>query len=361
MNKGVIFAIGVVAGATLPVMHANSHGLYKALALENMIRTTYHNEEELSSVDFNEDMLRGICSGLDKYTCYFTEDEYSEFLNDTTAEEFCGIGVRHILQRSTEDYKVTHVFPGGGAEEAGIQVGDILAAVDDQILTGMTSEDVTNLIRGKEGTQLKLGVLRGDDSFEVMITRRRVAVHDVDAEVLPDGTGYIRINEFTGTCVDDFTEAFKIVSNCDNCIIDLQNNPGGQVEMLIAILNQFVPDNLIARCEYRSLDDEDIVTTGGAIFPFEQCLILIDSGTASCSEVMAGALRDLGFAKLVGETTYGKGLIQGIRPFGKGAVKMTIGTYVLPSGFDLGGVGLTPDYKYKGDDIVAYALTLFDK
>ena len=360
MKKGVIFALGLSVGVAIPVIHANSYGLYKAIMLEHIVKSMYYNEEELSSLDFNEDILRGVCSGLDDYTCYYPEAEYDEFVNKTNAEEFCGIGVRTTLQRSTEDIRVTHVYPGGGAYEAGVQVGDILAAVDDTVLTGLTLDEVSDLIRGKEGTQAKLGILRDNESFELMAKRSQVTIHDVDSEVLSDGTGYLRIMGFTGTCVEDFAKALDVVSDCDNCIIDLQGNPGGQMDMLINILNQFVPDNLIASCEYRSLPDEEIRTTGGATFPFKKCLILVDSGTASCSEVMAGALRDLGYAKLVGKTTYGKGIIQGVRPFNKGAVKLTIGSYVLPSGYDLGGIGLEPDYEYTGDDIVSYAVTLFE-
>jgi len=355
----LVFGVGLLVGSAIPLHIMISHGFCDALILEHKMNKYYYDEAEADISSMDEGVLRGICSVFDDYTYYLNPEEYIDFVETTDNESFCGIGVLNTVQRSTEDFKILHVYPDSGADDAGLQVGDIIASVDGISLNGMSSDDATDLIRGPKDTTVTIGILRGDDAFEVDVVRKPVAIHDVDAEVLPSGVGYIQIRTFMGTAVENFKEALQIVSDCDNCIIDLRGNTGGQIDILLGIMNQFIPDGLVAKCEYRAFDDEELRTTGGAIFPFKKCIVLVDSGTASCSEVMAGAMRDMGLAKLVGRTTYGKGVIQAVMPFRDSAVKLTIGSYILPSGFDVGLEGITPDYEYTDDDVVDYAVGLF--
>ena len=298
-----------------------------------------------------DNMYRGLLEGVgDPYTYYFNRDALAVFL-ERNEGSYAGVGM--VVTMDFEDDKVTvvTVFAGSPAEEAGMLPGDKIIEVDGEDMIGRRVDEVTTLVRGVPGTQVRLRILRGSETINKLITRQQVYIPTVSHRMLDDGIGFLRIESFDGVTATQFSEAYIDLraQGLHGLIIDLRNNPGGSLQTVVHISNLLLPEGTILYTEnsrgertvYRSQDDNRIDVP---------LVILVNGGSASASEVLTGAVRDHGVGTVVGQQTFGKGVVQSLLALSDGsAVKVTTSRYYTPNGTSIHGEGIEPDYIVEVD------------
>jgi len=282
----------------------------------------------------------------DPYTQYFDADEWESFSNDLE-QHFTGVGI--VLVEEDGIVYVEDVIPGGPAETAGILPGDALDAADGTSLKGLSIPEVQKKLLGNEGTKVTVGVIRDGKRLNYPITRRAMQLPVATGHMMGDGVGYVALSGFTSDAGKLFAQEIDKLEKAGmtSLLIDLRNNGGGFVNAAQQMAGLFMEDGLLAHL--RNRDGTDIqLGAGGGGKPYS-VTILVNGNSASASELFAGALHDYGIAKLVGTTTYGKGVVQSIYPLDSGGViKVTVQEYFTPNGNKVDKVGLTPDHVVEG-------------
>ncbi len=321
--------------------------------LESAIETINELIEEKYMGEVEEDaLIEGAIKGMvealgDDYTEYYTKDELEEFTT-TTLGNYVGIGIYMYADTDNDTIVIQSPIEDSPAEEAGIQAGDIILKVDGIEYTADDINDISTYIKGKEGTTVTLTIQRGDEIFDVEVTRASVHINYVYSELLDDNIGYIYIETFDEGCADDFLEAYQELAEqgAEALIIDLRYNGGGVVNEATAIADLICDkgDTLLITVD----KDGNSKTTVAEEKPTIDMpiVVLTNSSTASASEILAAALRDNGKAEIVGTTTYGKGVIQELIYLSNGgALKVTTSEYYTPNNEKINGVGIDPDYE----------------
>jgi carboxyl-terminal processing protease len=291
----------------------------------------------------------------DPYTEYLNPDEYAAF-KDQRAGVFAGIGItwQPVEKRAT----VVTVQTGGPAGKAGLRAQDVVVSVDGTPVVATDDFAAMQTVRGEEGTSVTLRIARpGAAEKDYTMTRAEIRERVVTSRVETVGetkVGYVRLDRFTSESGKTFAaEVRKLVtgSKVAGVVIDLRHDPGGLVSEAVKVASVFLPeDALIATQQARGGETERLIATGGAISASLPVVLVVDEASASASEIVAGALKDAGRAKLVGTRTFGKALIQTTRPLANGgAIKFTTASYLTPTGFDLGAKGLPPDVAVTDD------------
>ena len=325
----------------------------KIRLIQKVINKNYLFDEDAEAVE--NSIYSGMLQGLgDPYSIYYTEEEYKKLTEDSSGT-YSGIGA--LLQQNPETgiCTIIKVFKGSPAEEAGLKNDDILYKVDGNEITGQDLDYfVTTYIRGEEGTDVEVTVLRGDKLEEITmkVTRRSIDVPTVEYEMKENDTGYIQISEFELVTEDQFKEAVEALQaqGMKRLIIDLRNNPGGIVQTCVEMLDYMLPDGLLVYTAGRNGVGDKYYSDDGHDVNIPTVL-LVNGNSASCSEIFAGAYKDFGRAQLVGTQTFGKGIVQFVLPLGDGsAVKVTTQHYYTPNGFDLHGTGIAPDVEIKSEE-----------
>ena len=344
--------LGIIIGilATGAVMIVQTAVLYKSgYGYEDKIETILAYLEAYSIYDIDDQLVEdataeGLLSGIgDTYARYYTAEEYAEY-QESSAGEYAGIGVQVVwAETGAEIYKV---YSNSPAEEVGLQVGDIIIGAD-----GVADfEDLDSLVaavKGEAGTSVVLTVLRDEEEIEVEVERAEIEIDVITYEMLDGNIGYIYISEFAAVAEEQFYEALDSLEadGMESLIIDLRDNPGGDYDTVVAMCDRVLPEGVIITVEDKDgnteseySDEENQVTV--------PMVVLINGNTASASEVFAGALQDYGLAVLVGEQSYGKGVVQSIFSLSDGSgIKFTTKIYYTPNGTCVDGVGLTPDVE----------------
>lgn len=295
--------------------------------------------------------IAGLAGSLqDPYTVFFPPAEKKEF-EEQVSGQFEGVG----MEVGMKDGIVTVVAPlkGNPAERAGMKTGDKILKIDDTVTAGMTVDDAVRRIRGKQGTIVRLTVYREGvkDPFEVSIIRDKISVPTVEGILRDDKVFVIRVHNFSGVVVDQFREALRdfVVSGSTRLVVDLRSNPGGYLEAAVEMASWFLPQGVVVVSEDRGGKGtaETFRSKGYDAFGDSiQIVVLVDGGSASASEIFAGALRDHGRATLIGTKTFGKGSVQELVPItADTALKLTIAHWLTPNGSSISGNGLTPDYE----------------
>ena len=325
----------------------------KIRLLQKVINKNYLFDEDAETVE--NSIYAGMMQGLgDPYSVYYTEEEYKK-LNEDSSGTYSGIGALLQQNPDTGICTIIKVFKGSPAEEAGLKNDDILYKVDGNEITGQDLDYfVTTYIRGEEGTDLEITVLRGEklEELTMKVTRRHIDVPTVEYEMKENDTGYIQISEFELVTEDQFKEAVEALQaqGMKRLIIDLRNNPGGIVQTCVEMLDYMLPDGLLVYTAGRNGVGEKYYSDDGHDVNVPTVL-LVNGNSASCSEIFAGAYKDFGRAQLVGTQTFGKGIVQFVIPLGDGsAVKVTTQHYYTPNGFDLHGTGIAPDVEIKAEE-----------
>ncbi|HET8730162.1 MAG TPA: S41 family peptidase [Moraxellaceae bacterium] len=297
-----------------------------------------------------ENAIRGMLSSLDPHSAYLDSKDFGE-LQDATTGEFEGIGLDVGMEEGV--VKVVSPIDESPAAKAGIRAGDYIIKIDGKSVQGMTLSEAVDLMRGKPGTKLMLTVLRkGEEPRDLEVTRARVEVSSVKARVIQPGILAIRISQFqmhTGRDLRREIEKLKADSKTPvtGLVLDLRNNPGGVLDGAIAVSDLFLDSGRIVSTRGRTPESEQVFSaTPGDILPGVPMAVLVNGGSASASEIVAGALQDNHRAFIVGTTTFGKGSVQTVLPLtaGKG-IKLTTARYYTPSGRSIQAQGIKPDIE----------------
>lgn len=264
---------------------------------------------------------KGVYDGLvealgDPYSTYYSSEELKE-LQDKTEGIYYGIGAYVGIDADTSLPRLTGIIEGTPAQESGLRAGDLLYKVDGEEVQGLELTQVVSKIKGEEGTSVHLTIIRegATDYLEVDVVRRKVESPTVNQKMLDGGIGYIQITEFDTVTLDQFTEALAVCrgSGMKGLILDLRGNPGGNLNTVCDIAREILPKGLIVYTEDKDGKRSEY-TCDGTKEMKEPLVVLVDSGSASASEILAGAVKDYGIGTLVGTTTFVKGLYSGLFP-----------------------------------------------
>ena len=308
-----------------------------------------------------EGAIKGYIEGLgDPYTEYISADEMEDYLSDTMGN-FVGIGI--YMVKNTEKGKIQVLAPikGSPAEKAGIQAGDLILTVDGVDYSADEMTIASNKIKGEEGTTVTIEVLRGTETKKYELKREKVKVNQVEGKVLSNNIGYINFTSFDETTADDFKAKFEELNKqgIKSLIIDLRNNGGGIVDQALQIADYVADKDSVLLYEVDKNNKETVKKAKTDPIINMPIMILTNENTASASEILAGALKDLGKAKTVGTTTYGKGVIQQILKLSDGSgLKVTIEEYQTPNRNKIHKIGIAPDEEVKLPDSVTNVLNV---
>lgn len=312
--------------------------------LEMYIRSYYL--DEIDDEQMEDYLYYGLVAGLgDPYAAYYNEEETQSML-DSSSGSYCGIGAVFSQNMVTGIITVSKVYEGFPAYEAGIQPEDILYMVEGEEVTGEDLTNVVTKIKGEEGTEVTISMLRDNEVIDFTMKRQTVEVPTVEYEMLADNVGYIMITEFDGVTDEQFHAALTDLQSqgMESLVIDLRNNGGGSVDSVCEIADELLPEGLIMYTEYS--DGERVDKNSDASCIDIPMAVLINGSSASASEILAGALQDYGAATIVGTQSYGKGIVQSILDLQDGtALKLTTAKYYTPNGNNIHGVGITPDVE----------------
>lgn len=320
----------------------------------SLIREKFYSETPLDEEKLLEEAIRGILRALpDPYARYLNPEDYRIETNDTLEGEFSGIGIVIAIR----DEKLTVISPieGSPADRAGVKAGDVILAIDGESTQGMSLDEAVRRMRGAQGTKVTLTLKREGvpENITVEIIRDIIKIQSVTYKLLPDGVGLVRISEFHGRTADEVQKALSdlLAQGALGFIIDLRNNPGGLLSSALVTSGLFVPyGEELLFVEDRS-GKKEAITNFVHPLVVSPIVVLVNQGTASGAEILAGILRISAHALLVGEKTFGKGVIQEISPLSHGGgVIFTVSKYYLPDGTDINGRGLSPDILVSGEE-----------
>lgn len=306
---------------------------------------------DYEEADVESGVYKGLMAGLgDPYTGYYTAQEYASFMESSNGA-YSGIGAVLSQNMSTGIITVVQVFEGSPAEEAGVQAEDILYKVAGKEVTGEDLSLVVTDLKGEEGTDVHISVVRETEELEMDITRRHIEIPTISYEMLTDEIGYITISEFDDVTDDQFFLAMDDLEaqGMKDLVIDLRNNGGGLVDVTCNILDRLLPEGLIVYTEDKDGNREEAYSDAENYFDGDMA-VLVNGNSASASEIFAGAVKDYGVGTLIGTQTFGKGIVQSLFPLVDGdAVKITVSRYYTPAGNNIHEVGITPDIVLEYD------------
>lgn len=316
---------------------------------------------DVDETKLEEGVIKGYIEGLDDpYTEYISKEDMDSYLDDTMGN-FVGIGIYMIKNTKYDKIQVLSTIKGSPAEEAGIQAGDLIVSVDGVEYKADDMTTVSNKIKGEEGTKVTIELLRGSENIKYELTRSKVKVNQVEGKVLSNDIGYIKFTSFDETTAEDFKKQYQELAkkNIKSLIIDLRNNGGGIVDQALEIADYIADKDSVLLYEVDKNNKETVRKAKTDPIINMPIVILTNENTASASEILAGALKDLGKAKTVGTTTYGKGVIQQILKLNDGSgLKITIEEYQTPNKNKINKVGIEPDEKVELPDSVESIFTI---
>lgn len=308
--------------------------------------------------------IRGMLASLDDpYTRFMDPREFKEMQIDTSGE-LSGVGIQLSLDKDSKELVVVSPIEGSPASKAGVQPKDVITAIDGKSTRGMSTEDAVKLIRGQEGSRVTLTLRRKGQVLDVPLTRERIELHAVDSQIntTQEGlkVGYIRLKQFNANATKDMRKALRELEakGVDGYVLDLRSNPGGLLMASVEIARQWLNEGTIVSTKTRS-GITDVKRATGRALTDKPLVVLVNEGSASASEILSGALQDNKRAVLVGQKTFGKGLVQSVRGLADGSgMTVTIAKYLTPSGRDIHKHGISPDVPAKMSEQEAQRLKL---
>lgn len=305
--------------------------------------------EPVSDKKILEDAIRGMLSGLDPHSTYLDEEQYNELRVGTTGQ-FGGLGIEVGMENGF--IKVISPIDDTPAQRAGVKSGDLIIRLNGKPVKGMSLEDAVKIMRGKPGSEIILTVVRENEEqpLTIKVIRDIIKVTSVKSRILEDGYGYIRISSFQSRTGESLRENILELEKANKgklkgLVLDLRNNPGGVLNAAVSVSDAFLKNGLIVYTEGRIEDSQyKFRATPNEYLNGAPMVVLINAGSASASEIVAGALQDQNRAIVMGEKSFGKGSVQTILPTSNGgAVKLTTARYYTPSGRSIQAEGITPD------------------
>ena len=313
-------------------------------ALER-IRISY--VEEVDDKTLLENAIRGMLSGLDPHSAYVVESEY-DALQETTTGEFGGLGIE--VGRQDGYIKVISPIDDTPADRAGIQAGDLIIQINDTPTRQIMPEEAANLMRGEPGTSVTVTIAReGVEPFDLTVTREVIAINSVRSRMLEPGYAYLRISQFRANTAQDLESEYEKLSaenqDLKGLVLDLRNNPGGVLQASVGVVDTFISDGRIVSTKGRlEGNNMEFMATNRTIAKDIPIVVLINNGSASASEIVAGALQDHNRAIIMGTRSFGKGSVQSVVPLAEQrAIKLTTSLYFTPNGRSIQAQGIDPD------------------
>lgn len=308
------------------------------------IRAAY--VEEVDDSTLLKAAIRGMLSELDPHSSYLAPDDFDD-LQVSTQGEFGGLGIEITMDKDT--VVIVTPYDETPASEAGLKAGDTILAIDNENVQGLSLDEVAKRLRGEQGSTVKLSILplKAKSPRTITLTRDVIKVQSVRHKILRPGIGYVRISQFqTHTARDTKAalEALEANAPLNGLLLDLRNNPGGVLSGAIQVTDLFLDQGLIVYTQGRQQERLNYHASSSAFFTSAPLVILVNGGSASASEIVAGALQDHGRAILIGQRTFGKGSVQSILPLsGDSALKLTTARYYTPKGRSIQADGIHPD------------------
>jgi carboxyl-terminal processing protease len=367
-----LVAVGALAGAlTTMQLQAFARGAIAPLPLEElqqlaavfgMVKSDY--VEVVDEKKLITDAISGMVSGLDPHSQYFDKKSFKEFREGTTGK-FVGVGIEIGMEDGL--VKVVSPIEGSPAFRAGLKAGDLITRIDDTPVKGLTMDQAVKRMRGEPNTKVSLTVFRKNESrsFPVSITREEIRVQSVRAKVVEPGYAWVRVSQFQDRTIDDFArkveDIYKQDPNIKGMVLDLRNDPGGLLEGAVALSAAFLPSDVTVVSTNGQIPESKATFKANPEFyvrrgngdPLKKLpaglksvplVVLVNEGSASASEIVAGALQDHKRATLMGAQTFGKGSVQTVRPLSADtALKITTARYYTPSGRSIQAKGIVPD------------------
>ena len=319
------------------------------------VQNNYVDEEAVESKRLIDGALKGLFESLeDPHSAYMTGEEMRD-LNDTTTGRFGGVGL--IISKVEMGVEIVSPIEDTPAFKAGIHAGDLIIAIDGESSVDMDIDEVLKVLRGKPGTEVTMTILRGKNlKFEARVVRAMIEVPTVKRAMIPGKIAYLRIIQFTPLTPVRVKGAIRFFAENGyrSLIIDLRNNPGGLLEAVVDTADFFISRGPIVSTRSRVSSENHVFYASGkeTIVPAEiPIIVLINRGSASASEILAGALKDIGRAALLGENSYGKGSVQQIKRVGDAGFRLTMSLYYTPLGRSIDKVGIIPDQEVKEPEL----------
>ena len=318
----------------------------KAAEIQNIIENQFLYEDEIKQEDLQDMSLKGYVAGLgDPYSVYYDKEETEDLLASTEGK-YAGIGALMAQDQETLEITVQEVYEDTPAEEAGMKKGDVLLSVDGEDVTGMSLSDVVDLVKGEEDTKVSVTVRRDGGNVDLEMTRKIVETQTVETEMKAGGVGYLKITEFDSVTYEQFQNGLESLEKegMTGLIVDLRDNPGGNLDTVCEILDLLLPEGTIVYTEDKNGERVDTKTSDDEHQFTKPLAVLVNGRSASASEVFSGAVQDYGIGTIIGTQTYGKGIVQTLYSLSDGScLKLTTAQYFTPDGRNIHGEGITPD------------------
>jgi carboxyl-terminal processing protease len=315
------------------------------------------NQRYIDPLD-QDGLMVGAINGMiesigDDDTNFMSEEDYERW-NQSLSGEFEGIGATVRQDEETGALTIVAPLDGSPAEGAGILPGDMIVEVGGENITDLSQTEIINRVRGPAGSIVRLGIQREgeDELIEITVIRDRIELPDIEFRMLENNIGYVRLFQFSNDTGSNLQEALQELEaeNLDGLVLDLRNNPGGFLETSLQVISQFIEEGPILIEQLPGEQERVFEANGNAIAPTVPLAVLVDGGSASASELVAGSLRDLERAVIVGMPTFGKNTVQTIHPISSGgALRVTIARWVTPDGVSVEEGGLAPDVEIEYD------------
>lgn len=326
---------------------------YSMLNAKLQIVKDYLNENYIGELNLDkmiEGAIKGYVEGVgDDYTEYLSKDEYEELIVNVTGD-FVGIGV-YIYKDQDGNLIVLAPMENSPSEEAGIEAGDRILAIDGENCNEMDINVASSKIKGEAGSTVELEIQRGTETLKKTVTRRTVEISDSASKILDGNIGYIVLSTFDTDCskkIKKYMEEFQS-KGINSVILDLRNNTGGVVEEAVKISELFIDKGNTVLRSYNKTEKETIIKSSSGKYKDINLVVLVNDYSASASEIVTAALKDNKAATIVGIRTYGKGVMQEIQPLFDGAIKITIEEFKTPNGDKINKVGIKPDVEIEID------------
>ncbi len=326
---------------------------YSTLNAKLQIVKDYLNDNYIGDLNLDkmiEGAIKGYVEGVgDDYTEYLSKDEYEELIVNVTGD-FVGIGV-YIYKDKDGNLIVLAPMENSPSEEAGIEAGDRILAIDGENCNEMDINVASSKIKGEAGSTVELEIQRGTETLKKTVTRRTVEISDSASKILDGNIGYIVLSTFDTDCskkIEKYMEEFQS-KGINSVILDLRNNTGGVVEEAVKISELFIDKGNTVLRSYNKTEKETIIKSSSGKYKDINLVVLVNDYSASASEIVTAALKDNKAATIVGIRTYGKGVMQEIQPLFDGAIKITIEEFKTPNGDKINKVGIKPDVEIEID------------
>lgn len=291
--------------------------------------------------------IRGVLSTLDDKNTGLVEPAIAKILNEDSSGSFEGIGAT-VRVNKDNNLEIVRPFPGQSADKAGVKAGDIVISVDGRSIEGFSVYEAVAVIRGQAGTKVKLTIVRAGEPkpLDVVVTRAKITIPVVQSKMLEGNIAYVSLFDFSLPATDQLDSELQtlLAKKPKGLILDLRDNPGGYLQQAIQVADVFLDAGVVATEKDKNGDGETFRSGPNGVAQDVPLVVLVNGGSASASEIVAGALQDRGRAKLIGETTFGKGSVQYVHVLSDGSeLRVTVAHWFTPNGRQIHGLGLTPD------------------